>query len=195
MGSEKCPVTQLVRVLEAVTAQSHEANPQARLPPTALGSEEDLFIALSLHSLPLGPKEMTNPTGTAQFCSADLVRKELLPPSEHLGKKSIHNSRSSVLLFCLSDDLRTKGLGCFGDPKTWPGELRFISFSHKHSNPCYSAYKSPTNVFQREGFLRKNDMELRTESILSPALTSVGPPRNNVQCQLDPPHPGFFREQ
>ena len=95
-----CPVTQLVRELEAAPALSQKASPQASLSPGALGSEEGLFMALSLPSLPFGPKEMTKQRGTAQLRSAELVRKELLPPSEHLGKNT-HTALGSLSLALL----------------------------------------------------------------------------------------------
>lgn len=47
-----------------------------------------MFIGVSLHSLPSGPKEMTNQKGTAQLRLSELARKELLPSSEHLGEKA-----------------------------------------------------------------------------------------------------------
>lgn len=55
-------------------------------------------MAISLHSPPIGPKEMTSQTGTAQLCSLELARKELLPPSEHLGKEAHTSQKLSCSL-------------------------------------------------------------------------------------------------
>lgn len=86
------------RVPEAAKPLSHKASPWASLAPIALGSHEDSFIAFSLHFLPVGLKKVTNQTGTAQLCSWELARKELLPPSEHLEKKA-HTTQKLSYIF------------------------------------------------------------------------------------------------